>query len=65
MATTTVQRLYSAARSLKEMPFRGRSGQKGGTRELLVGRLPYVIVYGVAPEAVHVFRIMHTAQDRS
>jgi toxin ParE1/3/4 len=64
LAKTTVQRLYSATSSLKQMPFRGRGGQKEGTRDLLVARLPYIIVYGVEKDLVHIFRLLHTAQDR-
>jgi addiction module RelE/StbE family toxin len=60
----TVFKLYDAARSLKQMPYRGRTGQKAGTRELVMAPLPYIIVYGVESDIVHIFRVLHAAQDR-
>ena len=60
----TVRKLYDAARSLKQMPERGRAGQKEGTRELVLTPLPYVIVYGVKPDMVHIFRVLHAARER-
>jgi len=61
---STVGALYSAARSLKQMPQRGRVGQTPGTRELVLAPLPYIMVYGVEPDMVHVLRILHAAKDR-
>jgi hypothetical protein len=26
--------------------------------------LPYVIVYGIEQDIVHIFRVMHTSEDR-
>ena len=59
----TIRRLYNAARSLKQFPHRGRIGQKDGTRELVIAPLPYVIVYGIESNIVHIFRIMHTSEN--
>lgn len=61
----TFRKLYDAARSLKQMPNRGRAGQTPGTRELSMNPLPYIIIYGVEPDMVHIYRILHAAQDRS
>ena len=49
---------------LKRMPDRGRVGQKEGTRELVMAPLPYIIVYGVERDLVHIFRILHVAEER-
>ena len=62
-AHPTIRKLYRAARSLKQFPHRGRIGQREGTRELVIAPLPYIIVYGVEPEMVHVFRLLHTSKD--
>ena len=32
----------------------GRTGHKGGTREPVMAPLPYVIVYAVEPDMVHI-----------
>lgn len=61
----TVRKLYEAARSLKQMPQRGRIGHKPGTRELVLAPMPYIIVYGAEPDLVHIFRILHAAKDRA
>jgi plasmid stabilization system protein ParE len=61
---STIRTLYDAARSLKQMPHRGRAGRKAGTRELVLNPLPYTNVYGVEPDMVHIFRILHAAKDR-
>ena len=46
-AKPTMRRLYSATRSLRTSPLRGRIGREDGTRELLCLPLPYVIAYRV------------------
>jgi toxin ParE1/3/4 len=61
---STIRQLYDAARSLKQMPHRGRAGQKEGTREIVMSPLPYITAYGVEAEMVHIFRVLHTAKDR-
>lgn len=61
---STVRKLYEAARSLKQMPQRGRVGQAPGTRELVVSPLPYIIVYGVELDIVNILRLLHAARER-
>jgi addiction module RelE/StbE family toxin len=63
LTQSTIRKLYDAARSLKRFPNRGRIGQKEGTRELVLAPLPYIIVYGVEPQGVHIFRVIHTSKD--
>ncbi len=55
--------LYSAAESLSSMPRRGRVGQVEGTRELVLARLPYIIVYQVLERYVVIVRVRHAAQE--
>ena len=61
---STIRKLYDAARSLKQMPNRGRIGQMPETRELVLTPLPYLIVYVVDSETVNIIRILHGAKDR-
>jgi toxin ParE1/3/4 len=51
-----------ALNSLESFPRRGRPGSIDGTRELVVRRTSYVIVYSVTDE-VFVARVRHTSQD--
>lgn len=56
--------LYDAAESLREMPLRGRTGRKGGTLELPMPGLPFLIVYRVRREAaVEILRVLHGARQ--
>lgn len=61
---STIKRLYEAASSLKRFPNRGRIGQKLNTRELVMTPLPYVIVYSVDSQSVHILRLLHTSRRR-
>jgi ParE toxin of type II toxin-antitoxin system, parDE len=49
--------------SLKQFPYRGRNGDLEGTRELVMASLPYIIVYGIEAQMIHIFRVIHAAQD--
>jgi toxin ParE1/3/4 len=62
-APETIRRLYAAAQSLKKFPFSGRVGRKNGTRELVLAPLPYLLIYAVDDNAIHVLRFLHTSQD--
>ena len=63
-AERTVRTIYERIRSLRTSPYRGRPGRRGGTRELPVTPLPYVVVYSVRPsEVVEILHIHHGAQD--
>lgn len=60
-------RIFATITNLRALPRLGRSGQRAGTRELLVAGLPYLIVYrldiGDADELV-ILGIFHAAQQR-
>lgn len=52
--------LFAAGDSLSSLPNRGRPGRIRGTREL-VAVYPYLIVYEVGRETVHILRVWHGA----
>jgi toxin ParE1/3/4 len=54
--------IYGSASELVQFPLRGRVGKREGTRELVLSPLPYIIVYTVEEETVHIVRILHGAQ---
>jgi plasmid stabilization system protein ParE len=62
-AEPTVRTIYQRIRALKASPKRGRPGHLGGTRELALSPLPYVVVYAVTDQAVEILHIHHGAQD--
>ena len=63
-AESTVRALYSAVQSLRDLPERGRPGRLPSTREFVLPRLPYLIVYRITEHAVEVLHIYHGAQSR-
>jgi toxin ParE1/3/4 len=63
-AQSTVRLLYETILSVRRFPLLGRLGDAPGTRELILPRLPYIIVYRTTPQLVEIIRIWHAAQDR-
>ena len=62
-AHRTARRIYQAIEILKVFPMRGRLSLVSDTRELVFPGLPYIVVYEIADEQVHILRIRHGAQD--
>lgn len=54
--------ILHAANGLAQFPLLGRAGAVPGTRERIVSRYPYRIVYHIVNETIEVLRIIHTAQ---
>lgn len=61
-AHDVAQRVWDAAERLLDHPDIGRPGHVAGTREWLVTRTPYLIVYRVS-EGIEILRIWHTRRD--
>jgi toxin ParE1/3/4 len=61
---STIIEIYQAILALRSTPFRGRAGREEGTRELVLPRLPYVVVYRVKENDVEILHIYHGAQHR-
>jgi toxin ParE1/3/4 len=45
-----------------EYPKLGRVGRKKGTRELVINRTSFIVVYLVDGDLVRIFRFLHGAQ---
>jgi plasmid stabilization system protein ParE len=63
-ASSTIQRLYDAVKRLNAFPYAGRIGMKSGTRELVLPPLPYLLIYAVDDQSIHILRFLHAAQNR-
>lgn len=61
-AASVVSRLRAAALGLEQFPRRGRSGDHEGTRELVVARMPYIVVYRIDGNEIVILRVLHGAQ---
>lgn len=63
------QRILDAIKNLSAHPYLGKPGRSPDTRELVVTKLPYLIVYSVEhdevasekPQAVVILRVLHGA----
>jgi len=62
-APDLVGEIYDAPSALLRFPYRGRPGKKEGTRELTLFPLPYIVVYQVSGDVIHIARILHGAQE--
>lgn len=63
-AQSTIHEIYQAILALRSTPYRGRAGREEGTRELVLPRLPYIVVYRVKENDVEILHIFHCAQRR-
>lgn len=55
-------RIHEAAKFLLRIPDAGRPGRVTGTRELVVLRTPYILVYRHRSGQVHILRVYHGAR---
>ena len=61
-AMTTRLRIMRIVKQLSLMPYSGRVGRVEGTREAVVNRSPYIVVYQVSQETVEILGIWHGAR---
>ncbi len=62
-AQQVAQRVWEAASNLRDNPDIGRPGHVTGTREWVVARTPYLIVYRTKGDTVEILRVWHTRRD--
>jgi toxin ParE1/3/4 len=62
-ANRVARAIYDAIQSLRSMPYRGRYGRLENTRELVIARLPYVVVYQVFEERVVILNVCTVHSD--
>jgi len=55
--------IEDAVAQLARFPNLGRAGVRPGTRELVVPRTPYLVVYRVTEKEVQVLRVFHEKQS--
>jgi toxin ParE1/3/4 len=61
-ALKMVERIRLSIRQVTRMPYTGRMGRVGGTRELVVPGTAYIVAYRVLEDAIHVLAVLHGAQ---
>jgi addiction module RelE/StbE family toxin len=55
-------RIHEAARLLREVPAMGRPGRVKGTRELIVQRTSYILVYRIKSGTIRILRVFRGAR---
>jgi plasmid stabilization system protein ParE len=55
-------RIHEAARLLVTIPAMGRPGRVDGSRELVVPRTPYILVYRISAGTIRILRILRGAR---
>lgn len=63
-AAVVLRRILGAVQTVGEFPLAGRGGFTRDTREMVVPRTPYVLIYRVSGALVVILRIRHGAQRR-
>ena len=51
------------ADQLVQHPEMGRAGRKQGTRELVISRTPFIVIYRIKGERIELLRVLHGAQQ--
>ena len=62
-AVTIRRRILATSLRVGQMLYSGRIGRVDGTREAVVPRSPYIVVYQVSEQAVEILGIWHGARQ--
>ena len=62
-ARAVAKAILDAADALGLFSLKGREGKIAGTREFVVSRLPYIIVYRATKATIQILHIYHAARD--
>ena len=62
-ARNVAKKIYDASEELDKHPQVGRKGTVSGTRELVIPKLPYILIYrNQERSAVEILRVLHAKQ---
>ena len=62
-ARVVVSRIRRRTSTLSRHPRSGRTGRVDTTRELVIAGLPYIVIYTISLDEVHILRVLHTSQQ--
>ena len=62
-ALSQLDRIEQQTDMLIQHPEIGRAGRKQGTRELVISRTPFIIIYRIKNERIEIMRLLHGAQQ--
>lgn len=55
-------RIELQVQDLLRYPLIGRLGRRSGTRELVISRTPFIVVYRIRDSRIEILRVLHGAQ---
>ena len=61
-AVTQGDRIDDQVDQLMQHPQMGRPGRKQGTRELVISRTPFIVVYRIKGKRIELLRLLHGSQ---
>lgn len=61
-AVRVILKIEATVRQLSEFANLGRVGQIEGTRELVISKTPFIVVYRVKGNTVQILRVLHGAK---
>ena len=59
IAIEALAAIRSAADRVRKTPLAYRTGKRAGTRELVMRRFPYVLIYRIQPNSIVILRVLH------
>jgi toxin ParE1/3/4 len=59
-AVRQISLIEKATTNLKRFPNIGRPGRCAGTRELVIGKTPYVVAYQIKNNTIEILRVLHS-----
>lgn len=62
-ALTQLGEIERQIRQLPDHPAAGRPGRVAGTRELVINRTPFILVYRIEGDMVRILHFLHGAQE--
>jgi toxin ParE1/3/4 len=65
VAKDVITGIKKLTENLSYQPFMGRQERKEGTRELVLVKTPFIVVYRIRDDTVEVLRILHSSQKYS
>jgi toxin ParE1/3/4 len=62
-AQSVLDEIRNTASSLQEFPAIGHTGKRKGTRELVLRKYPYTIIYRVTAKKIGIVAVLHQARQ--
>lgn len=61
-ATRVIESIIEAADGLAEFSTMGKTGEIAGTRELVISKYPYTLIYRLSADKVRIIAVLHQSQ---